>query len=118
VYDPLDGSSNIDTNISIGTIFGIYQTLDFDKRGRLKDCLQPGKNLIAAGYILFGTSTMLVYSAGEGVHGFTLDPAWGEFILSNENLLPWNPHNGGLAWVFPLLGAIEYIDSYNLVIDW
>jgi fructose-1,6-bisphosphatase I len=86
VYDPLDGSSNIDTNISIGTIFGIYQTLDFDNRGTLEDCLQPGRNLIAAGYILFGTSTMLVYSAGEGVHGFTLDPSWGEFILSDENM--------------------------------
>ncbi len=84
VYDPLDGSSNIDTNISIGTIFGIYRTVDEARRGRLEDCLQPGRNLVAAGYILYGTSTMLVYSAGQGVHGFTLDPAWGEFILSHE----------------------------------
>jgi fructose-1,6-bisphosphatase I len=86
VFDPLDGSSNIDTNISIGTIFGIYRTLDESKRGCLEDCLQPGKNLVAAGYMLYGTSTMMVYSAGKGVHGFTLDPSWGEFILSHENI--------------------------------
>jgi len=86
VFDPLDGSSNIDTNISIGTIFGIYRTLDESKRGRLEDCLQPGKNLVSAGYMLYGTSTMMVYSAGKGVHGFTLDPSWGEFILSHENI--------------------------------
>jgi fructose-1,6-bisphosphatase I len=85
VYDPLDGSSNIDTNISIGTIFGIYRRLDDNKPISLADCLQPGKDLIAAGYILYGTSTMLVYSTGNGVNGFTLDPAWGEFILSHEN---------------------------------
>jgi len=86
VFDPLDGSSNIDTNISIGTIFGIYRTIDESKRGCLADCLQPGKNLVAAGYMLYGTSTMMVYSAGKGVHGFTLDPSWGEFILSHENI--------------------------------
>jgi fructose-1,6-bisphosphatase I len=86
VYDPLDGSSNIDTNISIGTIFGIYRRLDDNKPISIEDCLQPGKDLIAAGYILYGTSTMLVYSTGNGVHGFTLDPAWGEFILSHENI--------------------------------
>lgn len=86
VYDPLDGSSNIDSNISIGTIFGIYRTRDEANRGRLEDCLQPGRNLTAAGYILYGTSTMLVYSTGQGVHGFTLDPSWGEFLLSNENI--------------------------------
>ena len=86
VYDPLDGSSNIDTNISIGTIFGIYRAIDEEKRGCLADCLQPGRNLVAAGYILYGTSTMLVYSAGHGVHGFTLDPSWGEFILSHESI--------------------------------
>lgn len=86
VFDPLDGSSNIDTNISIGTIFGIYRTVDTAHPGRLEDCLQPGRDLVAAGYILYGTSTMLVYSSGQGVHGFTLDPAWGEFLLSHENI--------------------------------
>lgn len=86
VYDPLDGSSNIDSNISIGTIFGIYRALDDTHRGRLEDCLQPGRDLVAAGYILYGTSTMLVYSAGQGVHGFTLDPSWGEFLLTHEGI--------------------------------
>ena len=86
VFDPLDGSSNIDTNISIGTIFGIYRKRDETKQVCLEDCLQPGRDLVAAGYVLYGTSTMLIYSAGNGVHGFTLDPAWGEFILSHENI--------------------------------
>jgi fructose-1,6-bisphosphatase I len=86
VYDPLDGSSNIDTNVTIGTIFGIFRCLDISKRGRLEDCLQPGRDLVAAGYIIYGTSTMFVYSAGQGVHGFTLDPEIGEFLLTHENM--------------------------------
>lgn len=86
VYDPLDGSSNIDVNVSTGTIFGIYRCLDWDHRGRLEDCLQPGNKLIGSGYILYGTSTMLVYTTGSGVHGFTLDPDLGEFLLSHENI--------------------------------
>ena len=86
VYDPLDGSSNIDTNISIGTIFGIYRVLDDDTPGIIEDCLQPGQSLVAAGYILYGTSTILVYSAGNGVHSFTLEPSLGEFLLSQENI--------------------------------
>lgn len=91
VYDPLDGSSNIDVNVSIGTIFGIYRCLDFDTRGRLEDCLQPGRKLEAAGYILYGSSTMMVYTTGNGVHGFTLDPDIGEFLLSHENMRFPNP---------------------------
>lgn len=105
VYDPLDGSSNIDTNISIGTIFGIYKVLDKKKRGRVEDCLQPGKRLVAAGYIFYGTSTMLVYSAGKGVHSFTLEPSMGEFLLSQENIrIPKTPkyysfnHAAGQGW--------------------
>lgn len=86
VFDPLDGSSNIDVNVSIGTIFGIYRCLDWEHRGRLEDCLQPARKLVAAGYILYGSSTMLVYSTGKGVHGFTLDPEIGEFLLSHENM--------------------------------
>ncbi len=86
VYDPLDGSSNIDTNISIGTIFGIYRVVDKANPGQLADCLQPGRKLVAAGYILYGTSTILVYSAGKGVHSFTLEPSMGEFLLSRENI--------------------------------
>ena len=84
VFDPLDGSSNIDVNVSTGTIFGIYRCLEWERRGRLEDCLQPARDLVAAGYVLYGTSTMLVYSTGIGVHGFTLDPDLGEFLLSHE----------------------------------
>lgn len=92
VFDPLDGSSNIDVNVSIGTVFGIYRCVDWKTRGRIEDVLQPGRDLVAAGYILFGSSTMLVYSTGQGVHGFTLDPSIGEFLLSHENMqLPDSP---------------------------
>lgn len=92
VFDPLDGSSNIDVNVSIGTIFGIYRCVDEHQRGRVEDALQPGKDLVAAGYVLYGASTMLVYSTGDGVHGFTLNPEYGEFLLSHPNLtLPEPP---------------------------
>jgi fructose-1,6-bisphosphatase I len=86
VFDPLDGSSNIDVNVSIGTIFGVYRCVDWDRRGRLEDVLQRPRDLVAAGYVLYGSSTMLVYSTGKGVHGFTLDPELGEFLLSHENM--------------------------------
>jgi len=82
LYDPLDGSSNIDYNICLGTIFSIFRKIS-GGRGGLEDCLQKGRQLVAAGYLLYGTSTMLVYSAGLGVNGFTLDPAVGEFLLSH-----------------------------------
>ncbi|MGE5847008.1 MAG: class 1 fructose-bisphosphatase [Ignavibacteria bacterium] len=87
LFDPLDGSSNIDANISIGTIFSIYRRTTSDgKPGTLHDCLQQGLNQVAAGYIVYGSSTILIYTAGHGVHGFTLDPSFGEFILSHENI--------------------------------
>lgn len=86
VYDPLDGSANIDTNVSIGTVFGIYRCLDWETRGCLADVLQAGRRLVAAGYVLYGSSTMLVYTTGQGVHGFTLDLELGEFLLSHENM--------------------------------
>jgi len=90
LYDPLDGSSNIDFNIPVGTIFAIYRRLSKDDGpGTLADCLQPGRSLVAGGYILYGSSTMLVYTAGHGVHGFTLDPVVGEFLLSHPNI--WIP---------------------------
>lgn len=86
VYDPLDGSSNIDVNVSIGTVFGIYRAKNWETRGQLADVLQPARELVAAGYVLYGSSTMLVYSAGEGVHGFTLNPELGEFLLSHDTM--------------------------------
>lgn len=86
LYDPLDGSSNIDANVSIGTIFSIYRKISAGERGTKEDCLQPGHKQVAAGYVIYGSSTLLVYTAGRGVHGFTLDPSVGEFLLSHENI--------------------------------
>ncbi len=85
-FDPLDGSSNIDANVSIGTIFGIYRKQSPGDEFTQEDILQPGRNLIAAGYVVYGSSTMLVYSAGNGVHGFTYDPSYGEFLLSHPDI--------------------------------
>jgi len=86
VFDPLDGSSNIDANISIGTIFAIYRRVTARGKGTTEDIIQPGNRILAAGYIIYGSSTMLVCSTGSGVHGFTLDPGIGEFILSHEDI--------------------------------
>lgn len=86
VYDPLDGSSNVDYNVPIGTIFGVYKRVSEDGPGTLEDFLQPGRNLVASGYIAYGSSTMFVYTAGHGVHGFTLDPSVGEFLLSHPDI--------------------------------
>jgi fructose-1,6-bisphosphatase I len=87
LFDPLDGSSNIDANVSVGTIFSIYKRItDDDKPGTIEDCLQPGHQQVCAGYVVYGSSTMLVYATGNGVHGFTLDPSFGEFVLSHPNI--------------------------------
>ena len=85
-FDPLDGSSNIDVNISIGTIFSIHKKFTPGEDGTLADSLQPGFKQVAAGYVLYGSSTLFVYTTGKGVHGFTLDPSVGEFLLSHPNL--------------------------------
>lgn len=86
VYDPIDGSGNIDTNVTLGTIFGIYKIEDHTQEITLDKVLRPGKELVAAGYIIYGTSTLFVYTTGQGVHGFTLDPEIGEFFLTHENM--------------------------------
>jgi fructose-1,6-bisphosphatase I len=86
VFDPLDGSSNVDFNMPVGTIFGIYRRLKESGPVTEDEFLQPGRELVAAGYIAYGTSTMFVYTAGHGVHGFTLDPTVGEFLLSHPNI--------------------------------
>ncbi len=86
VFDPLDGSSNIDVNVSVGTIFGIWKKKSRLANVGMGDLLQSGRELVAAGYVIYGSSTMFVYSAGHGVHGFTLDPSIGEFLLSHENI--------------------------------
>lgn len=87
VFDPLDGSSNIDVNVSVGTIFSILRRpMDPPNEDPVQDVLQPGSQQIAAGYVVFGSSTILVYTAGHGVHGFTLDPSVGAYVLSHENI--------------------------------
>ena len=89
VFVPLDGSSNIDVNVSVGTIFGIFRRKS-DPNGpvTLDDFMQKGTDMVAAGYVLYGTSTILVYTTGNGVNGFTLDPSIGEFCLSHQNIKP------------------------------
>lgn len=86
LFDPLDGSSNIDVNVSIGTIFSIFQKVSSGSKGTIQDALQPGNRLVAAGYVIYGSSTMLVYTTGHGVHGFTLENSVGEFLLSHESI--------------------------------
>jgi len=86
-FDPLDGSSNIDVNVGIGTIFSVHKKLDGIEAGDEKQFLQAGRDQVLAGYILYGSSTMLVFSWGDGVHAFTLDVDLGEFLLSQENLM-------------------------------
>jgi len=105
LFDPLDGSSNIDYNATIGTIFAIYRRISSDGPGTLEDCLQPGKALVAAGYLIYGSSTMLVYTSGSGVHGFTLDPILGEFLLTHPKIhIPGKPkyysvnHGNEIYW--------------------
>lgn len=89
VFDPLDGSSNIDCNVTIGTLFGLYKRIDInsDAEGTMDDVLQPGSQLVAAGYALYGSSTVLVYTTGNGVHFFTYDPTIGEFLKTRENIV-------------------------------
>ncbi|MGB9696259.1 MAG: class 1 fructose-bisphosphatase [Ignavibacteria bacterium] len=115
-FDPLDGSSNIDANISIGTIFSIYKRKSKSGPATLDDCLQSGLNQIAAGYCVYGSSTIMVYTAGKGVHGFTLDPSVGEFLLSYENMkIPtrattYSVNEGNYSkWSKPIQDYINYI---------
>ncbi|MGH7617951.1 MAG: class 1 fructose-bisphosphatase [Gemmatimonadaceae bacterium] len=86
LFDPLDGSSNIDVNVPVGTIFSVVRKITRGRHGELEDMLQPGRRQVAAGYVIYGSSTMLVYTTGQGVHGFTLDPSIGEFLLSHPNI--------------------------------
>ncbi|MGH7711684.1 MAG: class 1 fructose-bisphosphatase [Gemmatimonadaceae bacterium] len=86
LFDPLDGSSNIDVNVPVGTIFSVMRKITRGVRGEMEDMLQPGRRQVAAGYVIYGSSTMLVYTTGQGVHGFTLDPLLGEFLLSHPDI--------------------------------
>ncbi len=118
--DPLDGSSNIDVNVSIGTIFSIYRRISTKCPCTQEDFLQPGNQQVAAGYVIYGSSTMLVYTTGKGVNGFTLDPSIGEFYLSHPDIkIPAKGSiysiNQGSYLKFPK-GVRAYID-YCLGID-
>lgn len=111
--DPLDGSSNIDVNVSVGTIFSIYRRKSVHGKATLEDILQKGVEQVAAGYVIYGSSTMLVYTTGKGVNGFTLDPSIGEFCLSHPNMrIPKDGHiysiNEGYYTHFPD-GVKKYI---------
>lgn len=86
LFDPLDGSSNIDANAPIGTIFSIHRRKSSGEDGCMEDLLQPGRDQACAGYFLYGASTMMIYTTGTGVHGFTLDPSIGEFLLSHPDI--------------------------------
>lgn len=86
LFDPLDGSSNIDVNVPVGTIFSVLRKITGGTDGTLEDMLQSGAEQVAAGYVIYGSSTMLVYTTGQGVHGFTLDPSIGEFLLSHPDI--------------------------------
>ena len=104
LIDPLDGSSNIDVNVSVGTIFSVYRRVTpAGTPVTLEDFLQPGKNQVAAGYIIYGTSTMIVYTTGHGVNGFTLNPAIGTYYLSHPNMQ------------FPETGSIYSVNEGNYV---
>lgn len=114
LFDPLDGSSNIDANVSIGTIFSIFKRVTDSGAGTKADCLQAGMHQIAAGYVIYGSSTMLVYTTGKGVNGFTLDPSIGEFCLSHPDIK--TPKDGKIYSVNEGnisdfgAGVVEFID--------
>lgn len=94
LFDPLDGSSNIEANVSIGSIFSIHRRIEKIEPDKMDQCLQPGYKQIGAAYVVYGSSTMMVYTTGSGVHGFTLDPSVGEFLLSHDNIQI--PNNGNI----------------------
>ena len=119
--DPLDGSSNIDINVSIGTIFSIYKRQSSrDEKPRIEDALQPGVNQLAAGYVLYGSSTQIAYTTGLGVSLFTLDPSIGEFILAEEDIRI--PEKGSIysvnegsynSWDEGLKKYVKYCQEYD-----
>ena len=118
LYDPIDGSSNVDINLNVGSIFAIRQQEGDDLDGTAQDLLQTGRKQVAAGYILYGPATVLVYTIGKGVHSFFLDPSLGEFILAQENITI--PDHGGVysvnegnfwQWDEPLREYIRYVHS-------
>lgn len=121
IFDPLDGSTNIDVNVNVGTIFSIYRrTQHSESSAELNEFLQKGSEQVAAGYFLYGTSTMMVFTTGKGVHGFTLDPTVGEFLLSHPHMrIPergkiYSVNEGNtMYWDQPTKDIIEYFKGSN-----
>ncbi|MDJ1175335.1 class 1 fructose-bisphosphatase [Roseofilum capinflatum] len=120
IYDPIDGSSNVDTNLNVGSIFSIRKQEGMDLDESASDLLQDGHKQIAAGYILYGPSTMLIYSVGNGVHAFNLDPSLGEFILSRENIqIPsrgavYSLNEGNFwQWDEPMREYVRYVHRHE-----
>jgi fructose-1,6-bisphosphatase I len=118
LYDPLDGSSNIEANVSIGTIFSVHRRISSAGDGTLEDCLRKGSEQVAAGYFLYGSSTMIVYTTGQGVYGFTLDPTIGEFMLTHDHIVTppkgkyYSINEGNVAgWDEPTRKYIEYVKA-------
>ena len=114
-FDPLDGSSNINANINIGTIFSILRRVTQSGPGCLKDCLQPGIHQVAAGYVLYGSSTMLIYSTGNGVHGFTFEPSLGEFLLSHTSI---RTPDRGRVYSVNESNYFKWTDGVKRYVDW
>jgi len=114
LFDPLDGSSNIDVNVSIGTIFSVHRRVTADGLGTLEDLLQPGRKQVAAGYVIYGSSTVLVYSVGDGVHCFTLEPTIGEFLLHDADAK--TPPTGKYYSVNES-NYMRWTDGYRTVVD-
>lgn len=115
LLDPLDGSSNIDVNVSIGTIFSIYRRTTAGSGVTLKDFLQPGSRQVAAGYVIYGSSTMLVYTTGAGVNGFTLDPGIGEFCLSHPDI---KTPDGAKTYSINQGNYNKYDEGVRRFVDW
>ena len=114
-FDPLDGSSNINANINIGTIFSILPRITQAGPGCLKDCLQAGVSQVAAGYVLYGSSTMLVYTTGNGVHGFTYEPSLGEFLLSHTSI---RTPDRGRVYSVNESNYFKWTDGVKRYVDW
>ncbi len=114
-FDPLDGSSNINANVNIGTIFSVLPRVTRGGPGTLEDCIQPGSHQVCAGYVMYGSSTMLVFSTGHGVHGFTYEPSVGEFLLSNPDIR--TPQRGHIYSVNEG-NYFKWSDGVKRYVDW
>jgi len=114
-FDPLDGSSNINANVNIGTIFSILPRITRKGAGTIEDCLQAGRRQCASGYVMYGSSTMLVYTTGDGVHAFTFEPSLGEFLLSTPHIMI--PEHGHIYSVNEG-NYIHWHDGVKRYIDW